>query len=232
MPNESGQPDPRGAGATVGAALDSSPVPATGTVGGRAGPTDDATPAASATEPPVPTARELELEQARGDVLAAVAEWLVGAWEAPIVRAVTANAERALDQVDAFPALRAALRDLQAHAAATAEEAVGPLLDPGGPLRGRALTGRVEATVLDLVGLIGGPLKELGFDPLGGGLERGTNGFRLKAMTEHDRITAALRRFDECEDAVDAERAEKVERQHQADRIEVERLWRATADLP
>lgn len=183
--------------------------------------------------PPLPpSAFAADLVTARTAVVDAVATWLAAAWEQPILRALGADPVKALDHADALPALRASLRAMQAGVGATVEDAVGPLLDAEVPVRDQALIASVDAVALHLVGLIGVPLKESGFDPLGGGLERTQDGFRLKTMTEHDQISAALAAYSVVQTSIAAERLELAEQEREATRLEVERLWLATADLP
>jgi hypothetical protein len=197
-----------------------------------AGPRDPgrARAAAKAPAPAERSALDVELDEARVAVFAAITDWLSAAWEQPILRSLTADAGRALAHADAFPALRAVLRDLQANARLTVEDAIGPLLDPEVQLRDQALIASIDAAALQLVGLIGPPLKEAGFDPLGGGLERTQDGFRLKAMSEHEQVSAALRTYSAVKASLAVERAEQIERDREHARLEVERLWLATAD--
>ncbi len=173
-----------------------------------------------------------ELDQARDAVFAATAAWLEVTWEQPILRAMSANAGTALENADAFPVLRTALSELQSHARETAESALAPLLDHDAQMRDQALISSVDGVALQLAGLIGVPLRDAGLDPLSGGLERVQDGYRLKAMTEHEQITAAVREYCGVNASLAAERAELVERDRENARVEVERLWQATAVTP
>jgi hypothetical protein len=172
---------------------------------------------------------DVELEGASQAVLDAIAAWLCVTWEQPILRAMSSNAGRALDNADTFPALRAALVGLQNEAASTVEAAVAPLLDAETPIRDQALISSIDAVVLELVGLIGLPLRDAGFDPLSGGLERIQDGFRLKTMTSHPEITAAVDASNALRAVRGADRAEASERDRENARAEVERRWAATA---
>ena len=189
-------------------------------------------PAPTATGPePALSALDAELDDARDAVYQAVAEWLSVTWEQPILRALGANASRTVEQADAFPALRRDLRALQAGARQTAKAGIAPLLGPDVQLRDQALISSVDAVVLQLAGLVGAALKDNGFDPLSGGLERVQDGFRLKTMTEHEQISGALRTYSGLKASRAAERAELIERERLHARAEVERLWHATADV-
>ena len=182
-------------------------------------------------EPVIPPP-DPELLDVRQAVFDATAAWLVRAWEQPIVRALTSNADRALARADRFPALRRALRDLQDRAATLAEEALGPVLDRSGQTRDQLLISSVESSVTQLVGLIGSPLKDSGFDPLSAGLERIQDGYRSKSLGEHTEITEALVAYNARKAEIAAERAAQIERDLEATRLEVERLWQATAEAP
>jgi hypothetical protein len=171
------------------------------------------------------------LEQARNDIFDAVAAWLTVTWEVPILRAMNSNAGRGLDNAANFPALRAALRGLQAGARETTVAAIAPLLDAEVPMRDQALVSNIDTIALQLVGLIGEPIRDAGFDPLNGGLDRIHDGFRLKSMTEHGDITAAVQAYNALVATLLTERAARVEREREDARVEVERLWHATADL-
>jgi len=189
-------------------------------------------PVAPAPRPePALTALDAELDGARQAVYAAVADWLIVTWEQPIVRALGANASRTVEQADAFPALRRDLRALQADARQIAEDGVAPLLGADVQLRDQALISSVDAVALQLAGRVGVALKDNGFDPLSGGLERVQDGFRLKAMTEHQQVSAALHTYSGLKASRAAERAELIERERVDARAEVERLWFATADI-
>lgn len=177
------------------------------------------------------SALDAGLDEARDAVYTAIADWLTATWEQPIIRALGANASRSIDNADHFPALRAALRGLQAGARQTAEDAVSPLLGSDVQLRDQALISSVDAVVLQLAGLVGVALRDEGFDPLSGGLERVADGFRLKTMTEHSQISSALQTYSGLKASRTAERAEIIERERQSARTEVERLWAATADV-
>jgi hypothetical protein len=181
---------------------------------------------------PLAPADALALDEARGAIFDAVAAWLTVTWEVPILRSMSSNAGRGLDNAANFPALRAALRGLQAGARDTAVAALTPLLDAEAPLRDQALVSSVDGILLQLVGLIGEPIRDAGFDPLNGGLDRIQDGFRLKAMTEHGDITAAVQAYSTLTASLMAERAARLEQEREDARIEVERLWHATADLP
>jgi hypothetical protein len=198
-------------------------------------------PAAMPTSPvahqaaPVPPADRdgaTALDEARADIFDAVAAWLTVTWEVPILRAMNSNAGRGLDNAANFPALRAALRGLQAGARDTAVAALAPLLNSETPLREQALVSSVDGIAMQLVGLIGEPIRDAGFDPLNGGLDRIHEGFRLKAMTEHDDITTAVQAYNTLSSSLLAERAARVEQEREDARVEVGRLWHATADLP
>lgn len=190
------------------------------------------TPRVRESAPEEPVELVAELDVARNHVLDAIAAWLAVTWEQPIVRAINSNAGSALDNADRFPALRTALRALQANAPQTVELTIAPLFDADQHMRDQALVSSVDAAALVLVGMIGGPLKDAGFDPLSGGLERTQDGFRLKAMTEHADMSAALQTYNKARSSLAEERAARAERNRESARLEVERLWKATADLP
>jgi hypothetical protein len=184
---------------------------------------------ARAPEPVIPPP-DPELLGVRQAVFDATAAWLAQAWEQPIVRALTSNADRALAVADRFPALRGELRALQDRAAPLVEEAIGPVLDRSGQTRDQLLISSVESAVAQLVGLIGFPLKEGGFDPLSAGLERIQDGYRSKSLGEHAPITDALVAYNARKAEIAVARAEQIERDLEATRLEVERLWQATAE--
>ncbi len=182
-----------------------------------------------APEPVVPPP-DPELLDVRQAVLDATAAWLVQAWEQPIIRALTSNAERAIAVADRFPTLRTELKQLQDRAAPLVLDAVGPVLDRSGQTRDQLLISSVESTVAQLIGLIGFPLKDGGFDPLSAGLERIQDGYRSKSLGDHAQITEELVAYNTRKAELAVTRAEQDERDRETTRLEVERLWQATAE--
>jgi len=192
-------------------------------------------PAAAAAPParpePVIPPPDPEMLEARQHVLDTTTRWLVLTLEQPILRALTTNADHAIVVADRFPALRAALKALQDEAPGRVADAIGPILDQAGQMRDQMLISNVESAVAQLVGLIGGALKEGGFDPLSAGLERIQDGYRAKSLGEHGEISAALIAYNERKASIVAARAEQIERDREATRLEVERLWKATDEV-
>lgn len=180
-------------------------------------------------EPVIPPP-DPEMLEARQHVIDTTTRWLVGTWEQPILRALTSNADHALVVADRFPALRTALKALQDDASQRVTDTVGPILDRAGQMRDQLLISNVESAVAQLIGLIGTPLKESGFDPLSAGLERIQDGYRAKSLGEHGEITAALVSYNDRKASIVAARAAQIERDREATRLEVERLWQATAE--
>jgi len=191
---------------------------------------EDATVAPAPPPEPVAPPPDPEMLEARQHVLDTITGWLIGAWEQPILRALTSNADRSLASADRFPTLRASLKALEDDAATLVTDAVGPILDRAGQMRDQLLISNVESTVAQLVGLIGGALKEGAFDPLSAGLERIQDGYRAKSLGEHGEISASLIAYNERKASIVETRTAQLERDRETTRLEVERLWKATAE--